>query len=69
VIAELYDMRGMDLSTDAKQAMADWERDNPQDRFGKHEYTLERYGLTRDRVHDAFSGYLEHFPFVVEDVV
>lgn len=65
-IAELYDMRGVTLSADAQRAMADWERDNPHDRFGTHEYTLERYGLTRERVHDTFSAYLERFPFVVE---
>jgi len=35
--------------------------ENPQGKHGRHEYALEEYGLTPDRVRARFAGYVERY--------
>jgi hypothetical protein len=62
VIRRIYDQHGRPLTPEAETAFADWERDNPQHKFGKHSYSLESCGVTEDEVCAAFAPYLERFP-------
>ena len=41
--------------------MRAWLADNPQDKFGKHEYNLAQYGLSQDRVAAQFERYLARY--------
>lgn len=61
VLSDIYRLRGTSLDEAALKAVAEWEGDNPQHRHGKHEYSLERFGLTRSRIDTAFAEYLERF--------
>jgi hypothetical protein len=61
IIAAIYDRRGESLGQEALNSMAEWERHNPPHRFGKHVYSLERYGLTPVTIDKALSAYLDHF--------
>ena len=36
-------------------------RDKPKGKFGKHEYTLEEYGLSEQAVEEAYGGYTAHY--------
>jgi hypothetical protein len=38
-----------------------WLQDNPQDKFGKHEYKLARFGLTEQGVRQLFERYLSGY--------
>jgi hypothetical protein len=41
--------------------MRAWLDDNPQDKFGKHEYKLARFGLTEQTVRPLFERYLSRY--------
>ena len=36
-------------------------RQNPQGRHGRHEYSLEQYGLSPERVRERFARYIESY--------
>jgi hypothetical protein len=61
VIREIYQRRRMNLDAQTEQKMRDWEAGHPQHQFGKHTYSLERYGLTKEAIQSAFSNYIKRF--------
>lgn len=49
--------------TDAAEAgMRGWLEQNPQDRFGRHSYTLEKWGFTKKDLEPYFHDYLKAHP-------
>ncbi|MET0371884.1 MAG: sulfotransferase, partial [Sphingobium sp.] len=46
----LYDWLGDDFTQEAEAGMQDWLADNPQGKFGKQEYQLAQYGLTKEAI-------------------
>ena len=58
---KLYQALGDDYTTAAETGMSNWIADNPQDKFGKHEYKLAQYGLTPDKVRGMFERYLSEY--------
>lgn len=64
----LYDRFGTAFTADAQagmQAMMDY---NPQNKHGKHSYTLEEFGLSAKWVRDHFKDYTDRFAIPVKDV-
>jgi hypothetical protein len=61
VVRRVYDVWGRELGAAAETGMSKWIDENPQNRFGKHSYTLERHGLDRGAVYGMFQHYLERF--------
>jgi hypothetical protein len=59
VVAEIYGAAGLELRTAARERMAAWLAANPEQ--PGHDYSLERYGLSRSRIEDAFADYLGEF--------
>jgi len=57
VIREIYQYAAEPLSEASLQRMLDWENDNPPNKYGKHVYSLEDYGLTRERILEEFAEY------------
>ena len=45
----LYRALGDDFTAEAESGMRSWLEDNPQDKFGKHEYKLAQFGLDVDQ--------------------
>jgi hypothetical protein len=37
--------------------MREWTQGNPQNKYGKHRYSLEQYGLSTDGIRTAFAQY------------
>ena len=62
----LYAALGDDFTEGAQSGMQAWLDDNPQNKFGKHEYKLDEFGLTVDRVRDTFSRYLSRYDVAPE---
>ena len=60
-IREVYGLRGLDLTAEAESAMLQRADENPQYRFGRLTYSLDRYGMTKELVEDAFARYIERF--------
>lgn len=54
----LYATLGDDFTAAAEAGMQTWVNDNPQDKFGKHEYKLAQYGLSVEKLAPQFERYL-----------
>ena len=60
-IKKIYEVAGRELSEEAKNNMQNWLDANPKGKHGKHEYKLEDYGLSDEKVRDVFSSYAERY--------
>jgi Sulfotransferase family len=58
---KLYKSLGDEFTQAADTGMRAWLTDNPQDKFGKHEYKLGQFGLTPDKVRAMFERYLSQY--------
>jgi hypothetical protein len=54
---QIYDYFGYRYSREVEAAARDWIEDNPPNKFGKHSYSLDRFGLTEQMLEDAFGDY------------
>jgi Sulfotransferase family len=64
-IAEMqrvYAWLGDEWTPSAESGMRSWMVDNPQDKHGKHSYSLADWGLLRDDLTPYFSDYLRAYP-------
>lgn len=57
----LYKSLGDDFTGAAESSMQGWLDDNPQDKFGKHEYNLAKFCLSVEGVKPAFERYLSRY--------
>jgi len=53
----LYAWLGDDFTPEAEAAMSAWLAENPQGKFGQHEYQLGEYGLSVDKLKPLFEDY------------
>jgi hypothetical protein len=58
---KLYQSLGDEFTPQAETGMRKWLADNPQDKFGKHEYKLGQFGLTPEFVRGKFERYLSEY--------
>jgi hypothetical protein len=56
-IRAIYDYAGEPLSEVSLQRMLDWNHSNPQNKYGKHRYSLEQYGLDAKGIQQTFAEY------------
>lgn len=52
---------GIELTTEAREAMLAWRAADAREKLVKHAYTPEQFGLTRERIRDAFAAYVDRF--------
>jgi hypothetical protein len=57
----LYKSIGDEFTSAAEGGMTQWLADNPQGKFGKHEYKLGEFGLTPEKVRASFERYLSEY--------
>lgn len=60
-IRKLYADLGDTLTPEAEAAMQTWLDENPQGKFGKHEYALDQYGLSVENLTPRFERYLSQY--------
>jgi hypothetical protein len=58
---KVYEAVGDEFTAAAEQGMRAWLADNPQNKFGRHEYKLGQYGLTPQKVRSMFERYLSEY--------
>jgi hypothetical protein len=63
---KLYESLGDAFTPAAEHSMRTWLADNPQGKFGKHEYALDQFGLTPDKVRSMFERYLSRYEIEAE---
>ena len=66
-IRKVYENFGDELTTDAEQRMQNYLEEKPKGRFGKHVYSLEDYGLSKDQVREHFARYISDFDIPLKD--
>jgi hypothetical protein len=67
VVRRIYARFDEPFTPQAEAAMAAYLADNPQGKHGRHAYSLEEYGLTRQGVREQFGDYIEAFRIPVKD--
>lgn len=60
-IRQIYDAAGLDWPEGHADRIDGYLRDKPKGKHGKHEYTLEEYGLDAATVDAVYSDYVEHY--------
>ncbi|MAT52764.1 MAG: hypothetical protein CMK32_16430 [Porticoccaceae bacterium] len=63
VIGNAYRRQGLSVSKDFENAIEGWfdNDQNRSDRYGKFTYSLEKFGLSKKAIREAFSEYYERF--------
>ena len=59
VMKDLYEKFGADFTDSVAQGIRDYVSSHPQGKHGKHRYTLEEYGVTKDSLKVTFKKYLD----------
>ena len=60
-VERIYRHFNMELDDLGRRRMAAWMEENPQDRFGRHRYTLDQFGLDADEVREQFDRYVDRY--------
>ena len=60
ITRKIYQKFGMDLTPQAEENMLQYLRENPQNKYGRHQYSLEQYGLTYDDVKKECTVYEDY---------
>ncbi|KHK91346.1 sulfotransferase family protein [Novosphingobium malaysiense] len=58
---QLYASLGDEWTAEAEAGIQQWVDENPQGKFGKHEYKLDQYGLTKADLEPLFERYLSRY--------
>lgn len=57
----IYDFAGLTMTPEVRRDMAAWAEDNRRGARGEHRYRAEEYGLSSERIREAFGDYLRDF--------
>jgi hypothetical protein len=66
VARKLYGQLSDEFTPEAQAGMQAWVDDNPQDKFGRHEYKLAQFGLSKEKLEPMFAEYLKRYPIEME---
>jgi Sulfotransferase family len=58
---KLYAKLGDAFTSEAEAGIQAWVDDNPQDKFGTHEYKLAQFGLSKEALAPHFERYLSRY--------
>lgn len=58
---KLYAKLGDEWTPEAEAGIQRWVDDNPQNKFGKHDYKLAQYGLSKESLEPLFERYLSRY--------
>ena len=65
-LRRIYDQAGIDFNDEAKGLAERYLAANPQNRFGKHDYRLEHFGLSKQVMDETFAAYREAYAIPFE---
>ncbi len=63
VLAQIYFRLGWPQNTSLKARAESYLRANPKNKYGKHTYSLEEFGLQSNIIYDKLKVYYDHFNF------
>ncbi len=62
----IYERAGRALSEEGRADMQRWLDEHPKGKHGKHEYDLEKYGISRGEVEAVFADYMKRYSLSME---
>ncbi len=65
-IRSIYDRLNMTWPAGHDNIITDYLANKPKGKFGKHDYTFDRFGLDPDQVRNEFGAYVEHYNIAEE---
>jgi len=60
-IGGIYERFGWTFTPQSAEAILGWLRDNPAGKHGKHNYSLDDFGLTTDDIREVYEDYTEAY--------
>ena len=60
-LKKIYEHAGLDWPAGHEGTIEAYLRDKPKGKFGKHEYTLEEYGLSEEMIRTTYADYIAHY--------
>eukprot|EP00026_Physarum_polycephalum_P006118 Phypoly_transcript_06159.p1 GENE.Phypoly_transcript_06159~~Phypoly_transcript_06159.p1 ORF type:complete len:571 (+),score=88.59 Phypoly_transcript_06159:92-1804(+) len=60
-VKTIYAHHNLPFSPEFEQKMNSWLQENPQNKHGKHRYSLEQFGLDKDEIDASFCKYTAKF--------
>ena len=61
LVTRIYAFAGLTMTTEVRQTMEEWVAGNRRGARGEHHYTAEEYGLSAERIREAFDDYLQDY--------
>lgn len=61
VLRNVYQFLDIELTEKTRQSVAKWEQNKSKNKFKKNDYKSEDFGLSREKIHQAFAPYIDHF--------
>ncbi|MXX96468.1 MAG: sulfotransferase [Rhodothermaceae bacterium] len=65
-LREIYEWIGINFDDEAVRQAGQYIKANPQNRFGRHSYSLNDFGLSEEVIEEHFSGYREKYTIPFE---
>lgn len=60
VVESIYEKFGLELTDKTRQKMQHFLNNEPKNKHGKHEYSLEQFGLTENDIEKKYQRYIEY---------
>lgn len=61
IVRDIYAHMGQRLSAEQMQCVMRWENNNEQHKHGRHIYSLEQFGLSKELIDAGFAEYIRRF--------
>ena len=65
-LRQICELAGIGFDDEAERRAAEYLAANPQNRFGKHDYRLEDFGLSQRQIDETFAAYREAYAIPFE---
>ena len=65
-LQRIYDQAGIDFDDEPRELAQQYVSANPKNRFGRHDYRLEHFGLSEPVMDDTFAAYREAYAIPFE---
>ena len=65
-VQRIYEVAGIDFDDQARELADQYVAANPQNRFGKHNYQLDHFGLSQQIMDETFAAYREAYAIPFE---
>jgi len=65
-IGKIYDRAGLEWPQGHDERIRAYLRDKPKGKFGKHQYSLEEYGLDEQTIRSTYTAYVDYYGIAEE---